>query len=180
MFTTIIITRPTFFDGEAARIAEHLRRGNASLVHIRKPDSTVEDVERLLKEIPHDLWCRLVLHDHFGLAVRYGLHGVHLNSRNSLPPEGWAGSVSRSCHDLKEIAEWKERCNYVSLSPIFDSISKQGYHSAFTEEDIRKAVADGMIDEKVYALGGVTFARLAAVEAMGFGGAMILGDAWRE
>lgn len=180
MFTTIIITKPAFFDGEATRIAEHLRRGSACLVHIRKPGSTAGNVDRLLEKIPSNLRDRLVLHDHFDLAVRYGLYGVHLNSRNPLPPGGWTGSISRSCHTLEEVVMWKEHCDYVSLSPIFDSVSKQGYRSAFTDEEIRKAVADGIIDKKVYALGGVTFARLADVEQMGFGGAMILGDAWRE
>lgn len=68
---------------------------------------------------------------------------------------------------------------YLSLSPIFDSISKQGYHAAFTHEQLAEARRAGIIDHRVLALGGVTFARLPEVEAMGFGGAMILGDAWR-
>jgi thiamine-phosphate pyrophosphorylase len=67
----------------------------------------------------------------------------------------------------------------VSLSPIYDSISKQGYRAAFTREELLKAAQDGIIDNKVYALGGVTFSRLEEVKALGFGGAMILGDAWR-
>ena len=179
MFTTIIITKSAFFDGEAARITALLRQGTADFLHIRKPGSAAEEAERLLREIPTDCRRRLVLHDHFALAVRYGLYGVHLNSRNPLPPEGWTGSVSRSCHSLDEVREWKDRCRYVSLSPVFDSVSKPGYASAFSREEIAQAVSDGIIDAKVYALGGVTFAALAAVEAMGFGGAMILGDAWR-
>ena len=75
--------------------------------------------------------------------------------------------------------EWKERCDYVSLSPIFDSISKQGYMSAFTDNDIADASRKGIIDGKVYALGGVTYKRIETVKFMGFGGAMILGDAWK-
>lgn len=180
MFTTIIITKPAFFDGEAARITALLRQGMAGFLHIRKPGSAAEEVETLLRQIPKDCHCRLVLHDHFALAVRYGLYGVHLNSRNPLPPEGWTGSVSRSCHSLEEVRQWKDRCRYVSLSPIFDSVSKPGYASAFSREEIARAVLDGTIDSRVYALGGVTFSRLATVEAMGFGGAMILGDAWKE
>ena len=68
---------------------------------------------------------------------------------------------------------------YLSLSPIFDSISKQGYHSAFTAEDIAKAYEEGIIDHRVMALGGITFDKLQLVKQMGFGGAMILGDAWK-
>lgn len=69
--------------------------------------------------------------------------------------------------------------DYLSLSPIFDSISKQGYHAAFTLEQLHVAKEQGIIDQRVLALGGVTFDSLADVLAMGFGGAMILGDAWR-
>ena len=160
-------------------IAEMLRSGRADLVHLRKPGCSPEEMEQLIRSIPSDLHSRLVLHDHFPLAAHYGLYGVHLNARNPMPPQGWSGSVSRSCHSLDEVRQWKSRCQYVSLSPIYDSISKQGYRAAFTREELLQAAQDGTIDNKVYALGGVTFSRLEEVKALGFGGAMILGDAWR-
>lgn len=176
---TIVITLPHFFRGEAEQIAQ-LLRGQVDIVHIRKPEATAEETERLLRELPS--WCRpkLALHDHHELALRYHLGGVHLNSRNPEPPKGWTGRVSRSCHSLREIEEWKTRCDYVSLSPIFDSISKQGYRSAFSPDEIREAHRMGIIDKRVMALGGVTFGRVDEVMAMGFGGAMILGDAWKS
>ncbi|MDO4171537.1 MAG: thiamine phosphate synthase [Prevotellaceae bacterium] len=174
-----MITRPAFFCDEAQQAARLLMRGDAGLLHIRKPQSCEEEVEALVIQLADEWRDRLVLHDYFHLAVRYGLHGVHLNSRNPLPPAGWHGSVSRSCHTLEEVRRYKTACTYVSLSPIFDSVSKQGYHSAFSREQIAAAVHDGTIDNKVYALGGVRFSMLEEVRAMGFGGAMILGDAWR-
>ncbi len=67
----------------------------------------------------------------------------------------------------------------MSLSPIFDSISKQGYRAAFTSAQLEEARRRGIIDKRVMALGGVTFDRVKEVLEMGFGGAMILGDAWR-
>lgn len=173
-----IITLPTFFSGEADRIAAMLRDGVADLIHIRKPQATLEEVEALIKALPEETYGRLVLHDHHSLAVKYNLYGVHLNNRNPLPPTGWQGSVSRSCHSFREVSLWKPKCNYVTLSPIFDSISKQGYHAAFTMEEIEEARHNSIIDDKVLALGGVTFSKLNAVRAMGFGGGVILGDAW--
>lgn len=176
---TIVITLPHFFPGEATLIAQMLM-GQVELIHIRKPKATAEEVERLIKEIP--AWCRnrLVLHDHHELAQKYHLFGIHLNSRNPLPPTGWTGSISRSCHSLAEVEEWKAKCDYVSLSPIYDSISKQGYHAAFTKDELSEAHHRGIIDEKVMALGGVTFGKIDEVMAMGFGGGMILGDAWKN
>ena len=179
MFKTIVITKPLFFDGEADMIVRLLRQGRVNLIHIRKPGAARKNVERLLTAIPSEWHAQLVLHDHFDLAVSQALYGVHLNARNPNPPVGWEGSISRSCHTLQEINVWKGRCDYLSLSPIFDSVSKQGYLSAFTSNDIADAYRLGIIDEKVYALGGVTFNRIETVKAMGFGGAMILGDAWK-
>ncbi len=175
----IVITLPDFFSGEAQRIVGLLQRGDVDLIHIRKPNGTLLQTEELIRQVPTQYRSRLVLHDHHELAAKFGLHGVHLNSRNPLPPQGWTGSVSRSCHTINEVAEWKERCNYVSLSPIFDSISKKGYRSAFTREMIADAKARGIIDSKVLALGGVTFGKFNEILELGFGGAMILGDAWK-
>ena len=42
-----------------------------------------------------------------------------------------------------------------------------------------EAYEAGIIDSRVMALGGVTFERIEQVRKMGFGGAMILGDAWK-
>jgi len=176
---TIIITLPTFFEGEAEKIDALLRSGKADLIHVRKPSSTEKEMRTLLEGIPIDSRRKLVLHDHHNLAAEYGVYGVHLNGRNPEPPKGWEGSVSRSCHSFEEVKIWKNRCNYLSLSPIFNSISKAGYNSAFSFEEISKAKAEGIIDDKVYALGGVTFDKLEDVKRMGFGGAMILGDAWK-
>lgn len=175
---TIVITLPHFFDGEAGQIVQLLQSA-VDLVHIRKPQASLHEVERLICQIPEEYRNRLVLHDHHQLAAKYQLHGIHLNSRNPLPPSGWQGSVSRSCHSLEEVKEWKAKCDYVSLSPVFDSISKQGYRSAFTASELAQGRADGIIDHKVLALGGVTFSRIDEVLGMGFGGAMILGDAWK-
>ena len=174
----IVITLPYFIEREAERIVQRL--ANVDLIHLRKPKCTSNEMEQLIREIPTEYYNRLVLHDHHHLAMKYGLYGIHLNSRNPLPPEGWKGSVSRSCHSFEELKEWKERCNYLSLSPIYDSISKQGYMSAFSFEQIKEAVWKGIIDNKVLALGGVTFDKVEEVLSLGFGGAMILGDAWKE
>ena len=176
----IVITRPDYFEGEAEKIAQLLQSGRADLVHIRKPKTSQSELEQLLSSIPSALYSRLVLHDHHSLAIKYGLRGVHLNSRTPQPPAGWNGAVSISCHSLNELAECrKQPYAYMSLSPIFDSISKRGYYSTFTPDVIATAHKVGLIDERVMALGGITFDKITVVEKMGFGGAMILGDAWR-
>lgn len=171
----IAITTPFFYEGEAEAIAEILRGGRFCRVHIRKPESTQEEMRRLLDAIPHDLRPQLTLHDHSGLATEYGIGGVHLNSRNPLSPAGWKGLTSRSIHTIVEIAAIGEDCAYAFISPVFPSISKPGYRSTFTLDELIPHLTP-----RIYALGGVTPDRLPALEEAGFGGAAMLGAAWRR
>lgn len=176
----IAITTASFFEAEAGSITAILRQGKADIVHIRKPTSSEEELERLLRAIPSDLLARVTLHDHFTLSERFPVGGLHTNSRNSTVPSGFKGRVSTSCHNIEEVAAKKRQHNYVFLSPIFDSISKKGYHAAFTHEEIVKASEEGIIDRNTIALGGVTFENLPAVERLGFGGGAMSGEFWPD
>lgn len=170
----LVITSPTFFPGETAFIHRLFACG-VDIVHLRKPGATANDCARLLDGLTSDDRRRIVIHDFFELAQPYGLRGIHLNARRSTVPDGWQGHVSRSCHSLEEVKRYKDACDYVFLSPIFDSVSKQGYASAFTDETLREASKDGIIDHKVVALGGVTPDKIDYLQQLNFGGAAMLG-----
>ena len=75
----IAITSPVFFKGEAERINAILTKGQAEIIHIRKPDSSVEEVEDLLKKINPGFHRQIKLHDHFELLESFDLMGIHLN-----------------------------------------------------------------------------------------------------
>ena len=79
---------------------------------------------------------------------------------------------------LEEVKEHKRNCDYVLLSPVFDSISKKDYHANYTSEELRKAHKAGIIDKKVIALGGIDADNIRQVKDYGFGGAAILGAIW--
>lgn len=175
----IVITRPDFFDGEAEAITALLDAG-LEILHLRKPDAQAPEVEHLLQALPPRYLCRIVLHEHFELAVRYGLRGIHLNRRHPQPPTGYQGKISRSCHSLAEVVQGKDTCDYVFLSPVFDSISKAGYRAAFSRDELLDAATQGIIDDKVIALGGVDAGHVRTVRDMGFGGAAVLGDVWQH
>ncbi len=184
---TVVITLPQLLDGEERLICSFLEEGTADIVHIRKPGLPFAETENLIRRIINeadsrgtDVLDKLVIHDYFSLAQKYRLYGIHLGHRSPLPPFSWQGSVSRSCHTVYEVAEWKTVCDYVSLSPVFDSISKVGYRKAFTDGELSAAKDKGIIDRSVLALGGVSFDKIPLVLRMGFGGGMVLGDAWGE
>lgn len=173
----IVITTPNFIKGEES-VIPHLLQLGVDIVHIRKPSATREQLALLLESLPK--WCydRLVVHDCLELANEYHLRGIHLNRRNHAIPDNFSGSLSMSCHSLEEVDIKKDMAEYVFLSPIFNSISKSGYNSAFSKEELHNAMKQGTIDHKVIALGGVSTANIDTVKDLGFGGAALLGDIW--
>ncbi|RHR61279.1 thiamine phosphate synthase [Parabacteroides sp. AF17-28] len=174
----IVITTPGFFPGENIILTRLFEEGMQSL-HLRKPEGKIDELRRLLDKIPTVHYPKIVLHDCFSLATDYGLGGVHLNRRNSLAPSGFKGTVSRSCHSIEEIRHYQS-LDYLFLSPIFRSISKEGYGSGFAMETLQQASDAGIINEKVFALGGIDLATLPLLRPFRFGGAAVLGALWGE
>lgn len=175
----IVITSPGFLQGEADFIDRLFGHGLDRL-HLRKPGADIGECRRLLDGISREWLPRIVVHDNFGLCREYGLGGVHLNGRNPMAPPNHEGSVSQSCHSLEEISRYKGECDYLTLSPIFNSISKQGYMAAFGPGQLAAARDSGLIDSRVIALGGVTLENIPRVKELGFGGVAILGDVWQR
>lgn len=183
---TILFTAPGYVEHEHEMVEAMFRLGLRRL-HLRKPDWAEAQIDDWLEALDPAWLHRIVLHDYHHLAsYYYQVGGVHLNSRNPelLPDlrqmqQRGALTVSRSCHSLSELKEAKQTCDYVTLSPIFNSISKEGYLSAFSPNELKKAVENGLIDHCVYALGGVNADRLNDLRQMGFSAAALLGAVWK-
>ena len=171
----MVVTSPAGFAGEVLFWRQVVEAG-ADALHLRRPDGGRAAYEGLLRQLPADVRRRVVLHDCFELAAAYGVGGVHLNRRNPIPPAGWTGRISASCHSLDEVERRKaEGLDYVWLSPVFNSISKPGYGAAFTPQELDAAAAQGIIDERVMALGGVEPASAPLLRRWHFGGGVMLG-----
>lgn len=174
----IVITTPYFFENEGTILSALLEEGLECL-HLRKPDAGADEMRRLLDTIPAGFHSRIRLHDCFGLTKQYAVGGLHLNRRNDHIPDSFWGTLSRSCHTLEEVKE-SDRMDYVFLSPIFQSISKEGYGSGFPMEVLQRASDEGIINERVIALGGMDSKTIPLLEGLGFGGVAILGSLWGE
>lgn len=174
----ILLTMPYFFI-EEHQILTALFDEGLEYLHLRKPDSESVYLERLLSLIPENYRKKIVLHEHFYLKSEFNLAGIHLNRRNPQPPQGYKGQISRSCHTVEEVLQYKKTCDYLFLSPIFDSISKENYKSKFDDGTLKQLAKDKVIDKKVMALGGMNVERIAQVRDYGFGGVVIQGDLWR-
>jgi len=192
----IVVSTETFFAQETTAVPALFEAG-LEIFHLRKPHSTIEEMRDFLQKIPAQFHGRVVLHDHFSLLNEFALKGVHINRRT--PVETWRAAslstkmphtetrratslhhhTSKSCHTLEEIKHISG-FDYVFLSPIFDSISKNGYSKAFSHEELLQAKRAGIINGKVIALGGVTPENIPQVAEYGFGGVAILGGLWAD
>ncbi|MGM9759545.1 MAG: thiamine phosphate synthase [Parabacteroides sp.] len=173
----ILITTPEAYPDEAAIVTRLFEEGLQRL-HLRKPAYTRQELAGWLKEIPESFHSRIVLHDHFELADTFSVGGLHLNSRHPEAPVGYTGTLSRSCHSLQEVQAHLPHCSYLFLSPIFDSISKEGYGSGFSLESLHEAARQGLITPQVIALGGMESRTIPLLRPLPFGGCAFLGAIW--
>lgn len=175
----IVITTPTFFT-EEHEILNALFEEGMEYLHLRKPHTEAIYSERLLSLIPEQYHKRIITHDHFYLKEEFNLLGIHLNHRNPEIPDKYSGHISCSCHSIDDVKRRKALCSYVFLSPVFDSISKSGYNSNYSDLELLRASKEGVIDRKVMALGGISLDNIQRAKDLGFGGAAVLGDLWNQ
>ena len=161
---------------EQKRIVDYLN-GEIDFFHIRKPNLSIEQLRYYLDEFPLEIRNRLTIHYHPSLALEFGLGGVHYNIQNPyIKPTHSDLRKSFSSHKIAEMIDATKTFDYVFLSPIYNSISKQDYNSSFRIEDLKKL---NLINEKVIALGGVKKENFEELKKIGFGGAAMTGSLWQ-
>ncbi len=171
-FLVIGITLPeAYVPNEALWITEMLHSGALDRMHLRKPNADKSILRSLLDEIPQELHSRLSIHDAPELLNEYPSVGFQLNSRY---PSGINdATLSRSCHTTEEVLASERSLQYVMLSPVFDSISKDGYRGRLFDGE-----KEALSLRRVIALGGVTPCRFRKLKDRGFCGAAMLGYLW--
>ncbi|MGM9843884.1 MAG: thiamine phosphate synthase [Muribaculaceae bacterium] len=157
---------------EAELLTLFLQNG-LDFLHIRKPEWNREQVGDLISQIPACYHCKIKIHDHFSLAEHFNV-GVVVNSRNPEPPTGLC-HVARSMHSLQELSQ-AGRYEYVTISPVFNSISKSGYTANANLTDAPHITGA----KNIVALGGVTMSSLKLLNDKGFYGAALLGEVWNN
>lgn len=168
-FIKIAITPPDFTISDVAKAVAILQLNEADILHLRIPQASESQMKRIIDAIPGIFYDRIKLHSHFSIIKESGLRGAHLNKRNPYPPR-FACKLSMSCHTLAEVGDAPSDMEYVTLSPIFDSISKEGYGG-------NDKLSEGPLPDNVpvIALGGVTPDKFEILKKKGFEGAAMLG-----
>lgn len=174
-----IMTKSTFFVEEDKILSSLFDEGMDNL-HLFKPGSSPMYSERLLTLLPEDVRRKVTVHDHFYLKQEYGLAGIHLDDPAQPLPDGYKGKYSRTCTDLSLLKEMKKKSQYVFLKNIFDCIEYKDEKSSFSIPQLEQAASHGLIDKKVYALGGITLDNIRIAKELGFGGVVVCGDLWNQ
>lgn len=160
---------------EDVYLIQRLLDGGIDIIHLRKPEADIRECRKLLKKLTKEERAKIVIHDFPELYDEFSLKGIHVNKNVTSLPNDYTGIRTRSCHSFEEVERHKSEYDYLFLSPIFNSISKAGYEAAFSREELIKASKDCIIDDKVIALGGVTFDKIPYLKMLNFGGVAMIG-----
>jgi len=174
----IVISKPSFFEGEAKLINQLFESGMARF-HLRKEGAEKHEYEQLLGNINPKYLERVALHQFHELAVDFGIRRLHFpetqreRGKHLLLPASEAFTLSTSIHKTDQLTDL-ENFKYTFYGPVFQSISKKDYPSV-VPNGFKLRNPTGV---KVIALGGITPEKIDLVRQMGFDGAAILGLLW--
>ncbi len=223
----IAITPPLFYDGEVEALCALLDAG-APVIHIRKPNAPASQVDMLLQRLRDrgaDM-ARLTIHHDPIRAQQYGIGGIHLNERallewlqqpgqepDTIPQttsrqknRAYTPRLSAPTHSWEEAARLAPLCDYIMLSPLFDSVSKPGYPGRIDPADacrklrrrinrtvkstsptiLGSAISGDLPtgrpvfgpEDRIIALGGITLDNVSVARAAAFDGVAAIGAIW--
>lgn len=170
----IVITNPTAVRNEIS-IIHYLFENGLELLHIRKPDYSEAEMVSFLTAIGSDSSKQLVLHSHHHLADYFGINRLHSpkDVKKIVNP-----IFSTSTHSIAEFNALEENYSYAFLSPVYPSISKQGYTP--TENHLEAIKKRSNFNTKLVALGGITAENIAETLKKGFDEVALLGTIWNS
>ncbi|RXQ96095.1 thiamine phosphate synthase [Ancylomarina salipaludis] len=178
--TPIVITPEEILTDEV-RLWEALFQSGLQRLHVRKPQASISDLRNMLNDLEKQYHSRVILHQHHILAEEFNLGGIHFKSvhqTDEYPIKRQNISRSRSCHTPLEVLNHYKTHDYVFLSPIYNSISKQGYPSAFYPNEIQTLFQDHPEIKNCIALGGINKTNVQDCLDLGFMGCALLGSIW--
>ena len=184
MMELIVISYPTFIVNEASFI-NRLFDDGLSILHLRKPESSEEEIGKLLKQIDSKYYSQIALHQHHQIAHEFGIKRFHFSVKNrnelftdqlsKLKKENFI--LSTSVHSIEEYKQLDKLFDYTFFGPVYGSISKEGY-IALNDQNFDCTTFQNHIS--VIALGGIHQGNVHSIEEKGFQGAAVLGAIWKK
>ncbi|MFD0963704.1 thiamine phosphate synthase [Pseudofulvibacter geojedonensis] len=162
-------------------ILNQLFEAGLEYYHFRKPNKSYQEHCDYLDAIETKYHNRIVIHYHHELINEYDLKGIHFQEqkrRDHIDNPGhyfkdlnmFGKTISSSFHEPEELENCYFEFDYHLLSPVFSSISKQGYEG--------RGFDVNHIDKLIVGMGGINSKTLAKTIELGFKGVGVLGGVW--
>jgi thiamine-phosphate pyrophosphorylase len=191
-FSLYLITDRKLAKGGLVAACEQALAGAGSDAHriaiqLREKDLTgreLLELARELRKITAAHGARLLINDRIDIALACDADGVHLpadsfsvhDARELL---GKSKLIGCSTHSIAEVeAANRAGADFVVFGPVFDPISKSAYGPASGVEALREVCE--VSDIPVYALGGITPARIVQLSECEIAGVAVIGAVFRS
>lgn len=176
----VLITLEKNNDTEKEQLTQFFERG-LSLLHVRKPGISEEELRSWLSGFEDSCLRKMVLHQHHRLAASFSVKGIHLTEHLRSKKKELVKyierykiggfTVSSSFHNPEKMKNEGSLFDYNFLSPVFTSISKDGYEGQGF--DVKN------LPFKTIALGGIKVEEICNAKELGYDGVAILGAVWQ-
>ena len=175
----IVITNPFSIENEF-QIIQQLFEEGLGLLHVRKPAYSENEIRSFLSNIDKRFYSKLVLHEQHHLAQEFKINSIHLKEKDRVEiSENFQKTVSylsTSVHNINDFNELSTYFDVAFLSPVFESISKEGYGKSNTI--LETIVNRTNFNTKLVALGGIKESNIKMALDSGFDSVALLGSIW--
>lgn len=146
-------------------------------LQVRKPNFSKLEYEEYLEQIDAKWRSKIYLHQYHVLVEQFGLGGRHYRKSDFPFKELHSIDSSSGAHTIEEANELLKNIEMVFVSPVFESISKQGYSS---EEDFSILKLEENQRKRFIALGGINELNIQDAKHLGFEHFAVLGSVWKS
>jgi len=163
------------------QIIHQLFESGLEYYHLRKPFKNYEAHVSYLNQVDKKYHAKIVVHYFHELINKYNLKGIHFQEqkrRDYIDNPGhyfkklkmFGKTISSSFHESEELECCEFEFDYHLLSPVFSSISKQGYEG--------RGFDVNHIDKLIIGMGGINTETISETFKLGFKGIGVLGGVW--
>lgn len=177
----IILIAPEKDISNEIEILHQLFEEGLEYYHFRKPFKNYEEHVSYLNRIDKKYHDRIVVHNFHELINGFHLKGIHFQEQKRIENidnpgkyfknlEMYGKTISSSFHEPEDIENCYFEFDYHLLSPVFTSISKEGYEG--------RGFDVNHIDKNIIGMGGVTSENIESFKTLGYKGVGVLGGIW--
>jgi len=178
----VLIAPENDIPNEIERLNQLFQEG-LEFYHLRKPLKNYKEHCDYLNQVDKQYHNRIVVHYFHELINEYSLKGIHFQEqkrRDHIDNPGhyfkglnmFGKTISSSFHEPEELECCEFEFDYHLLSPVFSSISKQGYEG--------RGFDVNHIDKLIIGMGGINAETIPEIFQLGFKGIGVLGGVWNR